>query len=276
MKRFALCLFLFVLLFPVPATAASSPPLIRTIIVKHFSNAMGVDMSQNFINLFCDALRDGLRREKIASQVAEDATPVADADASNSLVIEGKFTGFDKGGMFSNGTVNLEVEMYRVSDHALMKMTTPKAIFPSSPFNNSDRRITAFTGRGTAEIFKQSLKGFVPSSATPIVINAVATGPAAAAQTGAAPAAAQAGAAPAAAQAGPGGTADVNLTSDPTGAEITVDGNYVGSTPSLIKLMPGTHSIKITKTGYMPWVRAIDTASGEKRNLAAHLDKSPQ
>ena len=128
MKRYALYVFLFALLFPVSATASSAPPLIRTIIVKHFSNSMGVDKSQEFINYFCDALRDELVKEKIANQVAEDALPVADADASNSLVIEGKFTGFDKGGVFSLGNVTMEIEMYRISDHALMKMTTPKAI----------------------------------------------------------------------------------------------------------------------------------------------------
>jgi hypothetical protein len=265
MKRYAMFLFLFALLFPVSAAAASPPPLIRTIIVKHFSNAMGVDKSQDFINYFCDALRDELLKEKVANQVGEDGLPVADADASNSLVIEGKFTGFDKGGVFSVGSVTMEIEMYRISDHALMKMTTPKAIFKSSPFNK-DKNVAEFTGKGTAQIFKQSLKGFIVSSATPIVINGVASGPAAVAV----------GVAPAATQAGLVGTADVNLSSDPNGADITVDGNYVGSTPSLIKLKPGTHSIKITKNGYLPWVRSIDTASGENRNLVAQLDKAPQ
>jgi len=266
MKRYLLYLFLLAVLFPVSATAASSPPLIRTIVVKHFSNAMGVDKSQDFINYFCDALRDELLREKVANQVGEDALPVADADASNSLVIEGKFTGFDKGGVFSVGSVTMEVEMYRISDHALMKMTTPKAIFKSSPFNK-DKNVAEFTGKGTAQIFKQSLKGFIVSNTTPIMINGVASGPAAVAP---------AAVALAAGQAGPAGSADVNLTSDPSGADITVDGNYVGSTPSLIKLKPGTHSIKITKTGYMPWVRSIDTASGENRNLAAQLDRATQ
>lgn len=263
MKRYALYLFLFALLFPVSASASSAPPLIRTIIVKHFSNAMGVDKSQEFINYFCDALRDELVKEKIANQVAEDALPVADADASNSLVIEGKFTGFDKGGVFSLGNVTMEIEMYRISDHALMKMTTPKAIFKSSPFNK-DKNVAEFTGKETAQIFKQSLKAFIPSNATPIVINGVTSGPVA-----------PAAAAPAA-QAAPVGTADVNLTSDPTGADISVDGNYVGSTPSLIKLWPGTHSITITKTGYVPWVRSVVTRSGENRNIAAQLDKAPQ
>ena len=111
-------------------------------------------------------------------------------------MIEGKFTGFDKGGFISVGNVTMEIEMYRVSDHALMKMTTPKAIFKSSPFNK-DKNVAEFTGRETAQIFKQSLKAFIPSNATPIVINGVTSGPVA-----------PAAAAPAA-QAAPVGTADV-------------------------------------------------------------------
>ena len=42
----------------------------------------------------------------------------------------------------------------------------------------------------------------------------------------------------------------VQFSSDPTGAEITIDGDYAGSTPSLIKIKPGTHSIKLAKAGF--------------------------
>jgi hypothetical protein len=37
-------------------------------------------------------------------------------------------------------------------------------------------------------------------------------------------------------------------------------------------LKPGTHSIKIAKNGYQPWVRSIEIAGGESRNLAAELE----
>jgi hypothetical protein len=66
------------------------------------------------------------------------------------------------------------------------------------------------------------------------------------------------------------------LSSDPAGAEITIDGNYAGNTPSLIKLKPGTHSIRMTMHGYAPWERSIETAAGESRNFAATLDKTGQ
>jgi len=259
MKRYALYLLLAALLFPVSATAASTPPLIRTIIVKHFTNAAGMSQSQEFINIFCDQLRDELTKEKIASQVAEETTPVADADAPNSLVIEGKFTGSEKGGFITPATLTLEIEIYRVSDHALLKLSTPKAIYKATPLNR-DKNVAEFTGRQIAATIKQLLKGFVPASATPMALSGATPAPAAAAPV---------------TQAASVGTADVNLSSDPNGADITVDGGYVGSTPSLLKLWPGTHSITISKTGYLPWVRSIVIRSGENHNIAAQLDKAP-
>ena len=68
--------------------------------------------------------------------------------------------------------------------------------------------------------------------------------------------------------------ASVQFSSDPTGAEITIDGDYAGSTPSLIKMKPGTHSIKLAKAGFQPWVRSIEIAGGESRNIAAQLEKA--
>ncbi len=68
----------------------------------------------------------------------------------------------------------------------------------------------------------------------------------------------------------------MQLSSDPAGAEITIDGNYAGNTPSLIKLKPGTYSIRMTLRGYAPWVRSIETAAGESRNFAATLEKTGQ
>jgi hypothetical protein len=68
----------------------------------------------------------------------------------------------------------------------------------------------------------------------------------------------------------------VQLSSNPSGAEINIDGSYVGNTPTLIKLKPGTHSISMTLSGYAPWTRSVETAAGESRNFAATLEKSGQ
>jgi PEGA domain-containing protein len=68
----------------------------------------------------------------------------------------------------------------------------------------------------------------------------------------------------------------VQISSEPSGADITVDGDYTGSTPSQLKLKSGSHSVKITKKGFEPWERSIKVESGESRNIAAELEKSSQ
>jgi len=69
-------------------------------------------------------------------------------------------------------------------------------------------------------------------------------------------------------------SAQVTVTSTPDGADITLDGDYAGSTPSQIKLKPGTHSVKITKKGFQPWERSIKVEAGESRSIAADLEKA--
>jgi hypothetical protein len=68
----------------------------------------------------------------------------------------------------------------------------------------------------------------------------------------------------------------VQISSEPSGAEILVDGDYTGSTPSQLKLKSGSHSVKITKKGFEPWERSIKVDSGESRTIAAELEKSSQ
>jgi hypothetical protein len=68
--------------------------------------------------------------------------------------------------------------------------------------------------------------------------------------------------------------AAVKISSEPSGADISVDGDYAGSTPSELKLKPGPHSLKITKKDYEPWERSIKVEAGDSRNIAAELEKT--
>lgn len=63
----------------------------------------------------------------------------------------------------------------------------------------------------------------------------------------------------------------VTISSNPASGEIELDGSFVGSTPSSIEVLPGEHTIKITKTGHKPWERKIRTTGGEV-NVAAELE----
>jgi hypothetical protein len=67
----------------------------------------------------------------------------------------------------------------------------------------------------------------------------------------------------------------VLFSSVPPGAEIEMDGTFVGHTPSSIPVPLGEHSIKITKGGYKPWERKVSTAGG-KVTIAAELEVEPK
>jgi hypothetical protein len=68
-------------------------------------------------------------------------------------------------------------------------------------------------------------------------------------------------------------TTELNLSSTPAGADISIDGNFVGSTPSTFNLSAGDHPISVKMAGYKAWERTIHTADG-KVNLAARLVKT--
>jgi hypothetical protein len=68
---------------------------------------------------------------------------------------------------------------------------------------------------------------------------------------------------------------EIAVTSTPAGAEIEVDGEFVGNTPSTVGVSAGDHSIVITKKGYKPWERKIKVTSG-KIDIAAELEAANQ
>lgn len=67
-------------------------------------------------------------------------------------------------------------------------------------------------------------------------------------------------------------SAELEITSNPAGGEISVDGNFVGDTPSELAVAAGVHTITILKHGYKPWERKLTVSSG-KVTVAADLDQ---
>jgi hypothetical protein len=57
--------------------------------------------------------------------------------------------------------------------------------------------------------------------------------------------------------------AELTITSSPAGADIELDGNFVGSTPSTIGASPGDHVILIRKNGFKPWERKLKISTGK-------------
>ncbi len=66
--------------------------------------------------------------------------------------------------------------------------------------------------------------------------------------------------------------AQLEITSNPAGAEISVDGNFVGDTPSELAVAAGVHTITISKHAYKPWERKLTVSSG-KVTVAAELEQ---
>jgi hypothetical protein len=62
--------------------------------------------------------------------------------------------------------------------------------------------------------------------------------------------------------------ASVHLKSFPDGADIMVDGKFVGSTPSTLQLAPGDHTISVEKNGFTTWTKTIHVVPGDLTVLA--------
>jgi hypothetical protein len=59
-----------------------------------------------------------------------------------------------------------------------------------------------------------------------------------------------------------GAAAELEVSSTPDGADIEIDGNFVGSTPSTMGIAAGPHHLSVKKTGFKPWERKITVSSG--------------
>jgi hypothetical protein len=65
----------------------------------------------------------------------------------------------------------------------------------------------------------------------------------------------------------------IELKSTPDGAEISIDGKYVGNTPTTLHLTVGDHLIKFEKPGFKPWERTLTITQGESTTIPAALEK---
>jgi hypothetical protein len=70
-----------------------------------------------------------------------------------------------------------------------------------------------------------------------------------------------------------GDLSKVVVNSNPAGADITIDGGYVGSTPSTLRLKPGRHTITVEKATFKPWQRNLNVDSDSSVSVEANLEK---
>jgi len=56
--------------------------------------------------------------------------------------------------------------------------------------------------------------------------------------------------------------ASLSIESTPSGADIEIDGAFVGSTPSTVNVGPGSHQIAVKKKGFAEWTKALSVTGG--------------
>jgi hypothetical protein len=65
----------------------------------------------------------------------------------------------------------------------------------------------------------------------------------------------------------------LQLESDPLGADIEIDGSFVGNTPSDIEVAQGEHTVTVKKAGFKDWERKLKVSAGSNVHLSAALEK---
>ena len=71
-------------------------------------------------------------------------------------------------------------------------------------------------------------------------------------------------------------TGKLLVASVPDGADIEVDGTFVGDTPSDLQLPEGDHVIAVKKPGFKDWERKLRVSAGSTVRLNAELEARVQ
>jgi serine protease Do len=70
----------------------------------------------------------------------------------------------------------------------------------------------------------------------------------------------------------PSQVGSVSLTSNPSGADIEVDGVFVGTTPADLPIGSGERTVRITKNGFSSFERKVRIVAGAKQSISADLE----
>jgi len=69
-------------------------------------------------------------------------------------------------------------------------------------------------------------------------------------------------------------SAKLQVESSPPGADIEVDGGFVGNTPSDVQVTEGEHTVTVKKAGFKDWERKLTVSGGSNIHLNAELEKA--
>jgi len=68
--------------------------------------------------------------------------------------------------------------------------------------------------------------------------------------------------------------AKLQIGSTPPGADIEVDGSFVGSTPSEVQVSEGDHTVVVKKSGFKNWERKLKSSAGSSVHISSELEKA--
>ncbi len=126
MQRLSWIAIVASLAFCVSAAAKDPEAHFKTVEAKHFTRAEGVELSPDFADYLYAELRTELGKTKLFDQVIGEGEVVEDADAPQSLIIEGTITEYKKGSIVKQSIIGfgagmrslrLETTLTRRSDH---------------------------------------------------------------------------------------------------------------------------------------------------------------
>jgi hypothetical protein len=77
-------------------------------------------------------------------------------------------------------------------------------------------------------------------------------------------------------QASPAVQASLAVDSTPSGADIEIDGAFVGNTPSTLTVAPGSHQVAVKKKGFGAWTKTLNVSGGTVHLNAELEQESPK
>lgn len=140
------------------------PPKYKTLELKHFVLADGVVLPdtinpQNFLGFLYGQIKAELGKKGIAAQIVEDGAAVPEADAAESVVVEGQVTNFQKAGhtMAHPAEIAVRIDLYQRQGHALIKTLTPDTKLVPGHYK-SDENFAKVCGQWLAGAINKALK----------------------------------------------------------------------------------------------------------------------
>jgi hypothetical protein len=104
------------ILYSLSATAKDQPKF-KSIEVRHFSQAEGVELPPEFSDFLYAELRADLQKKKVADQLPGENEVADPADAAQSVILEGSVLEYKKGSVVKESLIGFGMGMRSLSTH---------------------------------------------------------------------------------------------------------------------------------------------------------------